>query len=217
MRPVALLPTILLLALAGSANAKRAIDCVTVASLPSAPSTLTPDAACTIATHPLATTLLPDLGFAAPLCYMTTFTDRLVIDGRSTAGFDVVAYSGVATNRVATAALTPFPSGLRDGDGVSRPLIPFAAATIIEVRAAGKRTMVGQLVSRDTGWAELDLTTGLPGFASERLVVTHGTGRLFDGVRGEIVFSGDQFGAGGLAAGSLCGPQLERRVAKVFR
>jgi hypothetical protein len=215
MRPVALLLTTILLA--GSASAKPAIECVTVASVPSAPSTLIPDPACTIATHPLATTILPDLGFAAPLCYVTTFTDRLLIDGRSTAGYDVVAYSGVATNRVAAAALAPFPSPLRDGDGVTRPLIPFAAATIIEVRTQTKHNVVGQLVSRATGWGELDLTTALPSFASERLVVTHGTGRLFDGVRGEIIFSGDQFGAGGLAAGSLCGPQLKRRIEKVFR
>jgi hypothetical protein len=205
------------LLLTGSARARNAVDCVTVASLPSAPATLIPDAGCTIATHPLATAVLPDLGFAAPLCFVTTFTGTLRIDGRATDGFEVVAYSGVATNRVVGAALAPLPSPLRDADGVTRPLIPFAAATIIEVRTSGKGKVVGQLVSRDTGWGELDLTTGLPSFASERLVVTQGTGRLFDRVHGEIVFSGDQFGAGGLATGSLCGPRLKRRVEKLFR
>jgi hypothetical protein len=212
--PILVLTT---LVLATAAAARGTIECVTVASLASAPAALVPDAGCAIASHPLATTELPDLGFAPPLCFVTTFTDTLVIDGRPTAGFEIVAYSGVATNQVADAMLTGFPTPLRDEEGLTRPLIPFAAATIIEVRAAGKKKVVGQLVSRDTGWGELDLTTALPSFATERLVVTHGTGRLFDGVRGEIVFSGDQFGAGGLASGSLCGPQMKRRVEKTFR
>lgn len=205
------------LLLAGSARAKSTVECVPIASLASSPAALVADPGCTIAAHQLSATVLPDLAFGAPLCFVTTFTDALVVDGRATAGFEIVAYSGVATSRLGGAALAGFPSPLRDGDGRTRPLIPFAAATIIEVRQAGKARPVGQLVSRDTGWAELDPATALPAFATERLVVTYGAGRLFDGVRGEIVFSGDQFGAGGLASGSLCGPRMKRRVEKIFR
>ncbi len=214
LRPLLLLTMLLP---AAAAHAKPPIDCVPVASVASAPATLLPDAGCALAAHPLATTVLPDLTFAPPLCFVTTFTDRLLVDGRTTAGFEIVAYSGVATSRLGGATLAAFPAPLRDADGATRPLIPFAAATVIEVRSADRGTLVGQLVSRDTGWGELDLATALPSFATERLVVTHGTGRLFDGVRGEIVFSGDQFGAGGFASGTLCGPRLRRRVEKLFR
>ncbi|HEV7735387.1 MAG TPA: hypothetical protein VGR62_24655 [Candidatus Binatia bacterium] len=203
-----------LVALTGAALAKPPVDCVALTSVPSAPAALIPEAACTVATHPLTATILPDLSFAPPLCYVTTFTGKLTIDGRSTAGFTIVAYSGVSTNTTG-AALEPIPP-LMDGTGAPRPLISFAAATIIEVRSESRGTVVGQLVSRDTGWGELDLTTAMPKFATERLVVTHATGRLFDGARGEIFFSGDQFGGGGFAKGTLCGPRLKRRVEKTF-
>ncbi len=197
-----------------TALAKPPVDCVPLASVPSAPTALIPEAACTVATHPLTAALLPDLSFAPPLCYVTTFTGKLTIDGRSTAGYTIVAYSGVSTNTTG-AALAAIPP-LMDGTGAPRPLIAFAAATIIEIRSESRGTLVGQLVSRDTGWGELDLTTALPKFATERLVVTHATGRLFDGARGEIFFSGDQFGGGGFASGTLCGPRLKRRVEKTF-
>jgi hypothetical protein len=200
--------------LAGTALAKPPVDCVPLTSVATAPAAVTPEAACTVASHPLTEAILPDLSFAPPLCYVTTFTGKLTIDGRNTDGFTIVAYSGLSANTTG-AALAAIPP-LVDDTGAPRPLIAFAAATIIEVRSEARGTVVGQLVSRDTGWGELDLTTATLEFATERLVVTHATGRLFDGVRGEIFFSGDQFGGGGLASGTLCGPRLKRRVEKFF-
>lgn len=202
--------------LVAPARAKPPIECVTLASTDGALVPLVAEPTCTIATHPLAATELPDLAFAPPLCFVSTFTGKLALDGRPTDGLAIVAHSGVSTS-ASGAALAAMPSPLVDGGGTPRPLIPFTAATVIEVRNAASGKVIGQLVTRDTGWGELDLATALPSFASERLAVTRATGPLFRGARGELVFSGDQFGAGGTARGTLCGPRMRRRVEKALR
>jgi hypothetical protein len=90
----------------------------------------------------------------------------------------------------------------------------FSAATVAELTTRAG-VPVGELVMRDTGWAEIDPTTTLPGFVSERLVITGGRGGVLEVVAGELLLTGDEF-SGVPASGSLCAPGLFDRLREAF-
>jgi hypothetical protein len=170
------------------------------------------DPECTVASHPLSESRLPDLAFTPGLCFTTGPVGAEVIDasGRSLE-VRITAFSGINSNPVAGAGLAPFPSPLLDASGMPRTLIPVTAASFIDVRDASGERIIGELVTRDAGWAELDPATALPSFVSERLVVVAGSSALSD-VVGEVLASGDEFAAGAPAAGSLCGAGFVDRL-----
>jgi hypothetical protein len=203
-----LVAVLLLVLVAGcgdrSASAARAVEClrIDVADL-----ALQEDPDCTVANDPIAGRFLPDLSFTPGLCYRTalvpitlTAADARVFDLR------IQAFSGIDSNPVADAALAPLPAP---------PNIIFTAASLIRV-ANESGDDVGQLVMRDTGWAEIGAGSTLPRFVSERLVVVGTAGELLQGAVGEVLATGDEF-TGIPARGSLCAPGLAERLAPYAR
>lgn len=175
---------------------------------------LSADDACNVASSPLTRRFLPDLSFTPGLCYTTGAVPvRTVAADGATTELMITAYSGIDGNPVAGAALAPFPVPLIDPDGVAHTYIAFTAASVIEV-ASPDGTVRGALVTRDAGWAEIEPPLTLPSFVSERLSITGSSGALFDGVVGEVLASGDEFG-GLPARGSLCAPELADRLARL--
>jgi len=195
----------------GAAAGSGDVQCVRVevASL-----ALSPDDACVVAGHELAQRFLPDLSFTPGLCYTTGAVPvRTVAPDGATTDLVITAYSGIDGNPVAGAALAPFPVPLVDPDGVAHVYIAFTAASVIEV-AALDGAVLGQLVTRDAGWAEIAPPSTLPSFVSERLSITGSSGDLLSGVVGEVLASGDEFG-GLPASGSLCAPGLAERLGRL--
>jgi hypothetical protein len=187
-----------------SAAASRTVEClrIDVADL-----ALAEDPECTVASDPTAARFLPDLSFTPGLCYRTAFVPITLTaaDGRI---FDlrIAAFSGIDSNPVAGAALAPLPAP---------PNIIFTAASLIRV-ANESGDDLGQLVMRDTGWAEIGTGSTLPRFVSERLVVVGTAGELLQGAVGEVLATGDEF-SGIPAHGSLCAPGLGERLAPYAR
>jgi hypothetical protein len=200
------------------AAARSTVECVTVESAEPVRLPLVVDPDCTIATHALTATVLPDLVFSSATgCFTATITEGLLLDGRPLEAADVVAYAGISRNGVTgDAALVGLPLPLFDDTSVLRFLVPFTAATIYELRSKGGGRLVGQFVARDTGWAEIDTTTAVPSFISERQVITHGT-RLLKGARGEIFLTGDQFGGETTVRGTICARGIQRRLRRFSR
>ena len=187
-----------------SASATGEVECVRIDVADLA---LTEDPACTVATDPVAVRFLPDLSFTPGLCYQTGVVPIVLTaaDGRA---FElrIQAFSGIDNNPVAGAALAPIPAP---------PYIVFTAASAIRVQS-DSGDAVGQLVMRDTGWAEIGAGSTLPKFVSERLVVVGTSGDLLKGAVGEVIATGDEF-TGIPARGSLCAPGLVDRLAPYAR
>jgi hypothetical protein len=183
-----------------SASATGEVEClrIDVADL-----SLTEDPACTVASDAVAVRFLPDLSFTPGLCYQTAVVPITLTaaDGRAF-GLRIQAFSGIDNNPVSGASLAPLPVP---------PYIAFTAASAIRVQDdAGDA--VGELVMRDTGWAEIGTGSTLPKFVSERLVVVGTSGELLKGAVGEVIATGDEF-TGIPARGSLCAPGLVGRLA----
>ncbi|MBY0278300.1 hypothetical protein K2Z84_23475 [Candidatus Binatia bacterium] len=182
-----------------SASATGDIECVRIDVVDLA---LTEDPACTVASDAVASRYLPDLSFTPGLCYQTAVVPITLTaaDGRSF-GLRIQAFSGIDNNPVSGAALAPLPAP---------PNIVFTAASVIRVQT-GAGEAVGQLVMRDTGWAEIGAGSTLPRFVSERLVVVGTSGELLRGAVGEVIATGDEF-TGIPARGSLCAAGLVERL-----
>jgi hypothetical protein len=199
--------------------ARNRIECVALGSAEpqngGAPVVADPD--CTIATHALTAAALPDLVFSSATgCFTATVTGGLSLDGRPF-GAEVVAYAGLSRNGpAADAELAGLPLPLFDDTGTLRFLISFTAATVYEVRSKRNGKLLGQFVTRDTGWAEVDTQTAVPSFISERQVITDGTGAL-KGARGELFLTGDQFGGETTVKGTICGRGVQRKLQKLSR
>jgi hypothetical protein len=175
---------------------------------------LSTDAACVVATNELAQRLLPDLSFTPGLCYTTgPVPTQIVTAGGATVELRIDAFSGIDGNPVAGAALAPFPVPLIDANGVAHTYLAFTAASVIAVSKPDGE-LLGELVTRDAGWAELAPPQTVPTFVSERLSITGSSGDLLRGVVGEVIASGDEF-SGLPAHGSLCAPGLERKLAQL--
>jgi hypothetical protein len=209
--------TLIVVAIATSAAAGRAEpECVRI----DAPNVrLVPDPNCTMATHPLAATALADQETVPDACVSSTYDAVLTTDDGRTLEVTHTVYGALTTNRLTDAAVISLPSPLFDGASMVRILVMIVGADIVEVRSKGNGRLLGQLAARTTGWAEIDTTATppVPKFLSERLVITHGGGRLFKGVGGEYFTAGDAFGAGVPLSGSICGEKLARRVRRAAR
>lgn len=183
-----------------SASATRDVECVRidVADL-----SLAEDPACTVASDPVAVRFLPDLSFTPGLCYRTAVVPITLTaaDGRAFA-LRIQAFSGIDGNPVAGAALAPLPAP---------PYIVFTAASAIRVESDAGDAL-GQIIARDTGWAEIGAGSTLPRFVSERLSFVGTSGELLRGAVGEVIATGDEF-TGIPAHGSLCAPGLVERLA----
>jgi len=174
---------------------------------------LEPDPDCSVGSRADALGVFQDLRFTPGLCFVAEASAAtLTPPGGAPIPFRFVVHAGISSNVVVADGLVPFPVPLVDASGTSHTLISFAAASIIDVLSTGGEPS-GVVATRDTGWAEVG-GGALPDFASERLVIVGGDGPDYADLRGEIFASGDQFGAGAPAQGSLCGPKaLFERLA----
>ncbi len=191
--------------------APAAVEC---ASVELANVRLVSDSACTVATHALTATKLADLQFTPSenLCFVVgpaeiRFTSA---DGETVVG-QATAYSGIVSNPVAAAGIQSFDQPC-DTEG---PVLAFTAATVAELSRSSGGAPVGQLVMRDTGWAELNPATAFPAFVSERLVVVAGAGGVLADAVGELYLTGDEF-SGAPAFGSICAPGLLDGLKQLF-
>lgn len=206
----ALLRALAWLVLAGAAacgnraSATGAMECVRIDVADLA---LSEDPACTVASDPVALRFLPDLSFTPGLCYQTGFVPITLTaaDGR-VFGLRIAAFSGIVGNPVAGASLAPLPAP---------PYIAFTAASAIRVESESGEAL-GQIVARDTGWAEIGAGSTLPRFVSERLAFVGTAGDLLQGAVGEVLATGDEF-VGIPAHGSLCAPGLVDRLVRHAR
>jgi hypothetical protein len=208
--------TMIVVGIATSAAARKEPECVRI----DAPNvTVVPDGNCTMATHPLAATGLADQDTVPDACVSSTYDAVLTTDDGKTLEVSHKSYGALTTNRFTDAALADLPSPLFDGASMVRILVMIVGADIVEVRSKSNAKLIGQLVARATGWAQIDTaaTPPAPKFLSERIVVTHGTGRLFKAVGGEYFIAGDAFGAGVPLSGSICGEKLARRIRKLAK
>jgi hypothetical protein len=206
-------------ALASPAVAASSIDCVRV-EIPEL--RIVPDRECQITEHPLAERFLADLepdgATPAPAgpCHTIGPTTIRFIDGAGRITEAVMTAVSAETVGLGGGRVAPLPIPLFDLASNLRVLSPFTAASVIEVSTTTGKSL-GQLVTRDTGWVEIDESVNAPSFISDRFVVTQGAGRLLRGVRGEIIANGDGFVAGAAGAGSLCGGSLPARLDKHAR
>jgi hypothetical protein len=208
--------TMIVVGIATSAAARKEPECVRL----DAPNvTLAADADCTMATHPLAATGLPDQATVPDACVRATYDAVLTTDDGQTLEVTHTAYGALTTNRFTDAAVADLPSPLFDEASMVRILVMIVGADVVEVRSKSNAKLIGQLVARATGWAEIDTTATppFPKFLSERAVVTHGSGRLFKAVTGEYFIAGDAFRAGVPLSGSICGEKLARRIRKLAK
>lgn len=187
-----------------SASATGEVECVRIDVADLA---LTEDPACTVASDPVAVRFLPDLSFTPGLCYRTAVVPIVLTaaDGR-VFELRIQAFSGIDGNPVSGAALAPLPAP---------PYIVFTAASAIRVESAAGEA-VGQIVARDTGWAEIGAGSTLPKFVSERLSFVGTSGELLRGAVGEVIATGDEF-SGIPARGSLCAAGIVDRLAPYAR
>lgn len=174
---------------------------------------LSTDPDCTVASHALTAEALPDLQFLSPFCFTTGFVPAQLTssDGRSLA-IQIAAFSGIVTNTVAGVGLQSPPSPLFDAQGRSHSYTAFLAASVVEVRSASGKPL-GQLVTRDAGWAELDPATTLPSYVAERLVIAGGSGDGLAGTVGDVILNGDEF-TGAAADGSICGSEVFDKLSR---
>ncbi len=187
----------------GAAPPTAEVEC---ASVMLASVRLVGDPDCTVATHPLAASKLPDLRFspAQNLCFIVGPAEIQFTDSSGdTITASAVAYSGIVSNPIATAGIVPIDQPC-DAEG---PLLVFTAATVAEISRTDGGEPIGRLVMRDTGWAEINPSTAFPGFVSERLAITAGEGGVLADAVGELYLTGDEF-EGAPAFGSLCAPGL---------
>jgi hypothetical protein len=180
---------------------------------------LLPDPDCSLAAHRLMSTALPDVEVVPGACVMSTYDATLTT--ADDAAFDVrVSVRGAFTiNTTTGGTLADMPAPLFDETSAPRVLIPVSGADVVEIRSRATGKLLGELAGRTTGWAEVDVsaTPPVPTFLSERLVITHGSGRLLKRTFGELFSSGDEFRSGGSVSGTICGVKLERRVRKAVR
>ncbi len=178
-----------------------------------------PDPDCVMFDNPLAAEYLPDLSApeAPGSCGVLQPADG-VLSNDSGLSLNVVYRSEFAVdspNLFGTPGIAPLPVPLFDGDGAPGIYVPFTAADVTEIWEASSGEMLGELVVRNAGWLQVDPEIGAPFFLTERQAITRGTGRLLQGVVGQVTIDGDAFVTGASVTASICGAGLGDRFAEV--